>query len=150
MPRRFPLQSLLDLAQDRVDSATQQLALLKQRWQSQEGKLQQLHGYQEEYRVRLSDTLKAGTDMTRIQDFQAFLKKLEIAIKQQTLEVNRAKFEWEQGQAVWQEEQRKLKTYDILRQRHERGEAYKESRIEQRDMDEFARNSARRKQESED
>jgi len=150
MPRRFPLQSLLELAQDRLDTATQQLALLKQRWQAQEDKLQQLQGYQDEYRQRLAETLQVGTDMTRIQDFQAFLKKIEIAIKQQTLEVNRAKFEWEQGQSVWLEEQRKLKTFDILRQRHEKGEAYKEGRLEQRDMDEFARNSYRRKQESED
>lgn len=150
MPRRFPMQSLLDLAQERVEDATQQLAMLKQRWHSQEEKLEQLRGFQVEYQQRLVATLQAGVDILRVQDFQAFLKKLEIAIRQQTLEVNRAKFEWEKGQVIWMEAQRKLKTFDILKQRHERGEAYKEGRLEQREMDEFARNSTRRKQESED
>mgnify|MGYP000468691340 CR=1 FL=1 len=145
MPRRFPLQPLLDLANDRVDAATQRLALLKQRWQLQEDKLKQLFAYQAEYRQRLADTLQQGVDMASVHEFRAFLQKLELAIRQQGLEVQKAKFTWEECQQAWLEERRKLKTFDILRERHERGETHRENRLEQRDQDEYARNGFSRK-----
>jgi len=145
MPRRFPLQPLLDLANERVDAATQQLAMLKQRWQIQEDKLKQLFAYQAEYRQRLADTLQQGVDMASVHEFRAFLQKLELAIRQQGLEVQKAKFTWEECQQAWLEERRKLKTFDILRERHERGESQRENRLEQRDQDEYARNSFSRK-----
>ncbi len=150
MARRFPLQQLLDLANDRVDAATQRLALLKQRWQSQESKLNQLLLFQVEYRQRLADTLALGVDMTRMRDFQVFLQKLEIAIRQQQVEVQQAQRAWEQSQAIWLEERRKLKTFDILKERHLRGETHRENRLEQRDQDEYARNIASRKRVRED
>ena len=150
MPRRFPLQPLLDLANERVDAATQRLALLKQRWQLQEDKLNQLHTFQAEYRQRLADTLQRGVEMASVHDFRAFLQKLELAIRQQQLEVQKAKFNWEEGQHAWMEERRKLKTFDVLKQRHERGETQRENRLEQRDQDEYARNSFSRKRGEED
>ena len=147
MARRFPLQPLLDLAHERVDAATQRLALLKQRWQLHEDKLAQLFAYQDEYRQRLADSMRLGVEMHRMQDFQVFLKKLEVAIRQQKLEVQQAQFVWEESQRAWLEERRKLKTFDILRERHLKGETQRENRLEQREQDEFARNSAYRKQE---
>lgn len=150
MPRRFPLQQLLDLAQERVDTAAQRLALLKQRWQAQELKLQQLIAYQDEYRQRLADTLTQGLEMPRVQDFRAFLKKLEIAIRQQKNEVQHTQLAWEEGQRAWQEEQRKLKTFDILRERYLKGERHREVRLEQREQDEFARNSFHRQRDQQE
>ncbi len=150
MPRRFPLQPLLDLANDRVDAATQRLALLKQRWQLQEDKLKQLFTFQAEYRQRLADTLQRGVEMGSVHEFRAFLQKLELAIRQQKLEVQQAKFTWEECQHVWLEERRKLKTFDILKERHQRGETQRENRLEQRDQDEYARNSFSRKRADED
>lgn len=145
MPRRFPLQPLLDLATERVDAATQRLALLKQRWQLQEEKLNQLFTFQAEYRQRLADSLQHGVEMGNVHEFRAFLQKLELAIRQQKLEVQQAKYTWEESQLVWLEERRKLKTFDILKERHEHGEAHRENRLEQRDQDEYARNSFSRK-----
>ena len=150
MARRFPLQPLLDLANDRVDAATQRLAQLKQRWQAQEDKLNQLFSFQDEYRQRLADTLAHGVDMARMRDFQVFLQKLDLAIRQQRIEVQHAKFSWEECQIAWLEERRKLKTFDILKERHLHGETHRENRLEQRDQDEYARNIAHRKREHED
>lgn len=150
MPRRFPLQQLLDLAQERVDTAAQRLALLKARWQAQEEKLQQLAGYQDEYRHRLADAQLQGIEILRLHDFQAFLKKLEIAIRQQKIEVQSAQFAWEEGQRVWLEERRKLKTFDILRERYLKGESQREYRLDQREQDEFARNSYQRRDQKEE
>ena len=150
MPRRFPLQLLLDLANERVDAAAQRMARLKLRWQSQEDKLQQLFAYQDEYRQRLADALTQGVEMLRMRDFQVFLKKLDLAIRQQKIEVQHAQLGWEECQRAWLEERRKLKSFDILRQRHLRGETQREYRLEQRDQDEFARNSFNRSRDQKD
>jgi flagellar FliJ protein len=68
-----------------------------------------------------------------------------LAIRQQQTEIDRAKLRWEEGQHAWLEERRKLKTYDVLQQRHQRSEGVREGRIEQREQDEHARNSHSRK-----
>lgn len=142
MAKRFPLQSLHNLASDRLEVATRRLAQLKQRWQAEEDKLAQLKAFREEYRRRLGDTLSSGLDMTRMRDFQVFIAKIETAIAQQNVEIERCKTEWQEGQRAWLDEQRKLKTYDVLKDRHVRAEQAKEGRIEQREQDEHARKSA--------
>lgn len=139
MAKRFPLQALHDLATDRLGAVTRRLAQLKQRWQAEEDKLMQLQGFREEYRKRLGGAIASGLDMTRMRDFHAFLGKIETAIGQQKSEIERRKTEWEEGQRAWLEERRKLKTYDVLKDRHVRSERSREDRIEQREQDEHAR-----------
>lgn len=139
MAKRFPLQPLCDLANDRLDAATRRLAQLKQQWQAQEDKLAQLRGFREEYQRRLGESVASGLDMTRMRDFHAFIAKIETAIRQQLIEIERCKTEWEQGQHVWLDERRKLKTYDVLKDRHARAERTRENRIEQREQDEHVR-----------
>lgn len=139
MARRFPLQSLHDLAADRLETATRRLAELKQVWQAAEDKLAQLRGYQQEYRQRLGQAVQQGLDAHRMRDFHAFLAKIEVAIRHQQAEVERCRQAWEQGQRAWLEERRKLKTYEVLKARHAAGERVRESRLEQRDQDEHAR-----------
>ena len=141
MPRYFSLQPLHDLANNRVEAATRELALLKQQWQLQEDKLKQLYVFQEEYRRRLHSTMMQGVDTARMRDFQMFLHKLDIAIRQQQVEIDHARMRWESGQRAWMEERRKLKTYDVLKIRHQRKEEVREGRIEQREQDEHARKS---------
>ncbi|MDP1683520.1 MAG: flagellar export protein FliJ [Burkholderiales bacterium] len=141
MPRYFSLQPLHDLANNRMEAATRALAELKRQWQLQEDKLKQLFTFQAEYRRRLQATLTQGVDMTRMRDFQVFLHKLDLAIRQQQVEIEHAKMRWENGQRAWMEERRKLKTYDVLKTRHQRKEVEREGRIEQREQDEHARKS---------
>jgi flagellar FliJ protein len=142
MARRFPFQPLHDLANDRLEAATRRLAQLKQQWQAQEDKLAQLRGFREEYQRRLAQTVAGGLDMTRMRDFHAFIAKIETAIRQQVIEIERCKTAWEQAQRLWLEERRKLKTYDVLKERHLRTERVREDRIEQREQDEHARKTA--------
>lgn len=141
MPRYFSLQPLHDLAHNRLEAATRQLVLLKQQWQLQEDKLKQLYTAQAEYRQRLHNTLTQGVDMTRMRDFQVFLHKLDLTIRQQQVEIEHARMRWENGQRAWMEERRKLKTYDVLKTRHQRKEAQREGRTEQHEQDEHARKS---------
>ena len=77
--------------------------------------------------------------MTRLRDFQVFLRKLDLTIRQQQVDIEHAKTRWENSQRAWMEERRKLKTYDLLKTRHQRKEVQREDRIEQREQDEHAR-----------
>ncbi len=139
MPRRFPLQPLYDLARDAVEAATQRMAILKKHWQLQEDKLKQLQGFQVEYQQRLGQAMRQGLDMAAMRDYQIFLRKIDVAIKQQMLEVERGKTQWENGQSAWLEARRKLKTYEVLSRRHQQAQNIIDNRLEQREQDEYAR-----------
>jgi flagellar FliJ protein len=139
MARRFPLESLHALAADRLEAATRRLAALKRQWQEAEDKLAQLRAYEQEYRSRLGQAVTGGMDMVRMRDYHAFLARLEVAIRHQLGEVERCRQAWEAGQRAWLEERRKLKTYEVLRERHLAGERRRENRLEQREQDEHAR-----------
>lgn len=143
MARKFPLQTLLDLAHDQTDNAARQLQALKARWNDAEEKLRQLLSYRESYRARLLDTASGGTSAAALRDFRLFMVKLDTAIKAQQDEVTRCQTRWNEGQQEWLRQRGKVKAYDTLSVRHRRAEEKREGRIEQKEMDEFASNKER-------
>ena len=145
MARPFPLQSLVDLAQERSDAAAQALARLKGVWQDAENKQSQLRGYLKEYQDRLHRQSQSGLTALQWRDYQAFMYKLEMAINVQAQEVERCARAWESGQAEWQAYERELKAYQTLQQRHEVTERKRDARQDQRLQDEFARSLHQRK-----
>lgn len=138
MPRRFPLQPLLDLAQDHTDEAARNLHKRKTTWQEAEEKLLQLKSYREDYQARLLQATKMGMQVSAIKDFHLFLGKLENAIRHQMGEVARCKKNWEDGRIEWQAKQRKLKAFGTLSQRHLHSELKREDKMEQREQDELS------------
>lgn len=140
MPRRFPLQPLLDLAQNHTDAAARELHTLKVKWQEAEEKLRQLTAYREDYRAKLLQTTKQGMQVNALRDFQLFLGKIEVAIRQQAEEEDRCKKRWEDGRHEWQAKQLKLKAFDTLSQRHLSSERKREDKLEQREQDELSGN----------
>lgn len=140
MPRRFPLQPLLDLAQDHTDAAARKLGMLKAKWQEAEEKLQQLKSYRVDYQARLLRGTKTGMQANSIKDFHLFLGKLDLAIRQQSEEVERCRKSWEGGLHEWQAKQRRLKAFDTLSQRHLSSERKREDKQEQREQDELSIN----------
>ena len=140
MPRRFPLQPLLDLAQDHTDVAARKLGMLKAKWQDAEEKLRQLKSYREDYQARLSRGTKMGMQANSIKDFHLFLGKLDLAIRQQSEEVEGCRKSWEGGLHEWQAKQRRLKAFDTLSQRHLSSERKREDKQEQREQDELSVN----------
>jgi flagellar FliJ protein len=145
MPRRFPLQSLLDLAREHTDSAARRLHQLKAKWSEAEEKLHQLAAFRDEYQRRYQDAASQGMSMTALRDFQTFLGKLEQAIARQGEEVEQCRRRWEVGQQAWHEQKRKLSAYDTLSKRHSHAEMRREAKREQRDQDEFATQSFTRR-----
>jgi len=150
MAAQFRLQPLLELAQQRSEDAAQILQRLKLVWQEAELKLNQLENYLGEYRRRLQENMRDGVGMTQWRDYQAFIAKLEIAVKTQAEEVERCHQRWNHGQHEWQAREREAKAYGKLRERHNRVEQASEVRQEQKQQDEFARNQHQRKTRPED
>lgn len=142
MARPFPLKTLLELARDHTDEAGRKLSQLKVKWLEAEDKFQQLSAFREEYRNRLLHNTQQGMQMAAWREFQSFMQKLDRAIEMQGDEVAKSKLRWEAGQREWLEQQRKLKAYDTLSNRHHAKEAQREAKQEQKEQDEFAGKSA--------
>lgn len=145
MAKPFHLQPLVELAQERSQAAAQELARLKGLWQEAENKLSQLQNYLREYQDRLHRQSQSGLTALQWRDYQAFMHKLELAIKVQAQEIERCIRAWEAGQTEWQACERELKAYQTLRQRHDEEERKRDARQDQRLQDEFARNQHHRK-----
>lgn len=139
MARKFPLQPLLDLSRNHVDTAAKNLQALRVRWNDAEDKLKQLLAYRESYRERLRESGGNGTSAMALRDFQLFLAKLDAAIKLQQDEVARCQARWNAGQQEWLRQRGKLKAFDTLSQRHKRAEEKRDNQIEQKEQDEFSR-----------
>ena len=68
---------------------------------------------------------------------KAKIKAAEDKVKLQREAVAKARHNVQAGQHHWHAQQRKLKSFDTLSQRHRAGERIRESRQEQKDQDEF-------------
>jgi flagellar FliJ protein len=142
----FRLQALVDYAQERSKEAAAELRRLRLVWAQEEQKKQQLEGYLEDYRIKLTGVATAGMTVSAMMDFRRFITKLELAIRTQSEEIVRCRQHWELAQKLWKEREREVKAYLTLRKRHEQEEQVKENRQEQKLLDEFAQNNHRRLQ----
>lgn len=141
----FRLQPLVKLAEERSESAAQELQHLRGQWTQAEEKLRQLESYLADYHSRLVNNSAGGMTVHAMMDFQRFIAKLELAIRTQSTEVQRCQQRWEDAQLLWQEREREVKAYHVLRERHECTELQKENRRDQKVQDEFAQHNLRRR-----
>ncbi|OIQ81763.1 flagellar FliJ protein [mine drainage metagenome] len=150
MAKPFRLQPLVDLAEQRSQSAARILAMLKHQWQEAQSKQQQLQDYLEEYRSRLHRQTQSGLSVLQWRDYQAFMSKLELAIEAQGHEIERCRLSWENGQVAWQACEREVKVYATLRERHVEVERKIDARQDQRVQDEFSSSQHHRKNTSQE
>lgn len=132
------LKNLVDLAQKKSDSASQNLATLNVNEQNAEHKLRLLLSYRDDYYARFQKSAADGVDQIAWRNFHAFMSKLDEAIAEQRTAVTNSKNDVRSGQGALQAEQRRLKSFGTLVQRGERAEATRSARREQREQDEHA------------
>ncbi len=138
MTERFPLQTLLDLANSRMDDAARKLGELIASEHAVEEKLTLLVDYRKEYQARFVETARNGIGPDAWRNFSAFLGKLDDAIAQQQRLVSDSRQRTEQGQQAWVDQRNKVKAFDTLSHRHQSEQARKEAKQEQRLTDEHA------------
>lgn len=137
MPQRFSLQTLLDLSQLRLDTATKRLGELIAGEQEAQKRYELLVEYRSEYQARFVAAAQNGLAPREWQNFKGFLMKLDEAINQANALVSQSQTRTAHGQREWLAKRGNLKAYDTLAQRHRDREQIIEVRSEQRDLDEL-------------
>lgn len=144
MKSQSPLVTLRDLAQKAVEQASTQLGQVRLSYQNAEQQLTMLLTYQDEYRVRLNDTLSNGMASSSWQNYQQFIQTLEQAIDQHRHQLAQWNVKVEQAVKHWQEKQQRLNAFETLNERAETTLRLQESRLDQKLMDEFAQRASQR------
>ncbi|HIE6558687.1 TPA: flagellar export protein FliJ [Proteus mirabilis] len=146
MREQSPLVTLRELAQTAVEQAAVQLAQVRQSHQQMEQQLNMLIGYQDEYRVRLNQTLNVGgMSSASWQNYQQFLKTLELTIEQHKQQLRHWQAQLDLATEHWREKQQRLNAFETLEQRAEDSRKRQLDRIEQKQMDEYAQRSTLRR-----
>jgi flagellar FliJ protein len=150
MTKTSSLQPLLNLAQQRNETATKHLGQLNQQQQSAQAKLDALLQYRKDYQDKFQEAVRNGMNPTELRNFQDFIYRLDEAITQQRQVANHAERSVQHGREELKSAQIKLKSFDALVQRYVESSKMQESKQEQKLMDEHAgRSSAYRHPDSE-
>jgi flagellar FliJ protein len=138
MTKPFPLQTVLELMQERADEATRNLARLIANEKDAKARLDLLLGYRDEYAERFREAAQNGLTQREWQNFKYFLGRLDEAVEQQREIVKQRAKNTADGQAGWQQQRKRLKAFDTLSERHFASELVRETKREQKLQDEFA------------
>jgi flagellar protein FliJ len=137
VPRPFPLRTLLEHSQRRLEAAERVMRYQKRKEEAARLRLQELQGYRSEYQARLGGSSQSGLDIHLLRDFHVFLKKLDAAIVIQEGEVKLAQERWQGAHTYWATSRAKVRAYETLAERHRVSEVKREDKIDQATMDEL-------------
>lgn len=135
----FPLKVVQDLARFREEAAARAVGLAAARLAEGRQKAEVLRSYREQYARELAEAAaRGGLDAARIRDTLAFIARIDDALAQQSLEIERLETHWQASVGEWGDRRRDLRTCDTLEQRHLDRLAAVERRLEQRVTDEWS------------
>lgn len=146
MSRRFPLEVVMDLTRKQADATAVALAELRAKERAAAATLQMLETCRQDYQSRFERTSQSGIGNEQWRNYYEFLSKVDQAIAQQKEILAKCNIQCQAGLNEWQLARVKLKSFDVLYERHQRGEAQRESRSEQRDQDERSAASHQRRE----
>ena len=138
MAKQTPLHTLIDLASNNVDEATKQLQRLTSNRNEAAQQLSVLQNYRQDYAERLQLSTQSGLSASNYHNFRQFILTLDDAILQQNKIVVQMDAKLESGRKQWQDEKRRLSSYETLLSRQMRQQAVREQRREQRATDEIS------------
>ncbi|HEF5873436.1 TPA: flagellar export protein FliJ [Burkholderia cenocepacia] len=138
MGHGFPLQLLLDRAQEDLDSAAKQLGAAQRDRTAAAEQLDALLRYRDEYHARFAQSAQNGMPAGNWRNFQAFIDTLDAAIAQQRTVLAAAEVRIDEARPHWQQKKRTVGSYEILQARGVAQEAQRAAKREQRDADEHA------------
>lgn len=147
MSKKFPLQTLLDLSQNRLNDASRVLGELMVSEKEAAQRLELLIQYRTEYHNRFLEAAGNGVSQDQWRNFQGFLARLDTAVNQAQHAVAHSKQRTAQGQQQWLAKRGEVKAYDTLSDRFDQRQAHAEQKREQKTQDEH---SARQFQHNQD
>lgn len=138
MFKPFRLQPILELAEKEAQKSAARLGTLNQQKQQVESKLKMLLQYREDYLARFRSGMQDNSISDGWRNFHDFMDRLDAAITQQQAIVVHARDMMLKGQAEFRDQRRRVKAFDMLADRHRKSESLRDSRAEQRALDELA------------
>lgn len=136
MPQKLPLATLIELAQTKTDEATRRLGQLQNTHTSAAAKLEMLLQYRQEYLDQFNGQMRGGLPSAQVRNFQNFIGTLDGAIEQQRALTLQADTRLGHGRSDWQNNKRRLTSFDTLADRVRQQEIIATNKKEQRDSDE--------------
>ncbi|MDR5866451.1 flagellar export protein FliJ [Halomonas koreensis] len=131
------LDNLTELAREARDKAGQQLAGERRSAEQIVAQLESLQRYRREYAGQLNTAMREGIDPAAMHNYQRFLASLDDALERAHQALAEQRQRVERSQRHWQEEQRRLTSYDTLAERRATARRRAEQRREQRATDEL-------------
>ena len=135
MKKSKRIQTLVNLAQKKVDAVAKQLAAQQAKVLQDKEKLTQLEEYAEQYR---SEKNLMGMNAYLTTNYQHFVDRLGQAIQQQKQVIARSEQQAAFVQQQWMKARSKEKSMDWLQKKYLTAEQVVEQKQEQAQSDEFA------------
>jgi len=133
------------VADEQERSQARQLAASEQRLTQAEAKLAELKGYYANYARELQQLASGGMGASRLKDFQAFLGRLDEAVRLQAEILARARSERDADRRLWQQAAQRAEMVGKVVERRVGEEQRAVARQEQRDSDQRAVESSARR-----
>ena len=129
------LQPVQRVAQSREKDAARELGDSQRRMRDQETKLEDLRRYHQEYLERFQDTARKGMTASQMQEYRAFLEKLDLAIQEQEKVVQASKSECVTRKEQWQQKHVRTKALGKVMDRFKSAEQKIVDKREQNEAD---------------
>jgi flagellar FliJ protein len=139
------LKPVHNVAERREQTAAKLFGDAQRILKDQESRLEQLLMFQTEYRERFDADMRGGMSATRLQEYQVFMAQLDKAIKQQEAAVEMSRRESNRKKKHWHEKHVRTQAIGKVIDRFRKEENHQQERVEQKESDEYAMRSARRK-----
>lgn len=136
MTKTFSLQPMVHLAHQKNDAATRKFGQLNQQQQAAQTRLDTLLQYRKDYQARFQEAVQNGMNQSDLRNFQNFIRRLDEAIVQQSSANEQARHSVQAGRNELEDTQRKMKSFDMLAQRHMENEKKLAAKYEQQQLDE--------------
>ncbi len=141
MKRAQRLEMVQNVVEDQERSRAEALAASQRRVTESEAKLAELQAYQDSYARGFAIRAESGIDAVMARDYQAFLARLEEALRQQNQVVIRARAQRDSEMQIWQGAAQRAEAVGQMVKRFRSEEARALDRQEQAESDERASRS---------
>lgn len=138
MKRADRLEPVQKIVEDTERRLAEHYAAAKRLLQTSEQKLQELHSYRDDYTRGFARRAGGGMGARELVDYQAFMLRLNEAIKQQSQVVQSARGECEAQRRRWQAAAQRAKALGHVIENWQQEELRAANRREQRETDERA------------
>ena len=132
------LKPVQRVAHSREQVAARNLGISRKVLQEQQNKLEQLRHYHQDYLQRFEQAARNGIAAAQMQEYRAFIAKLDEAIRRQESVVAASQSEHTAKKSHWREKHSRTQALNKAIDRYQIAESKNEARSEQKESDELS------------